>query len=110
MSAFRNDIFAAVGSDITSSTYFVGDAEELTASLDIDSATTCVLQGSNATGFRESIAEDDWSTMTTMTGISANQLVNVEPGFRWIRGIRETASAASWAQLVVAGRNTTRRS
>ena len=108
MSAFRNDLFNGV-STRTSAVYFVGDSEELTAFLDIDSATTCVLQGSNAQGFRESIAEDEWSGLTTMVGLSANQLVNIEPGFRWIRGIRETESAASWASLVVAGRNTTRR-
>jgi len=109
MSAFRNDLFAS-SSAITSAVYFVGDAEELTAFFDIDSATTCVLQGSNAQGFRETIAEDEWSTLTIMTGVSANQLLNIEPGFRWIRGVRETASTASWASLVVAGRNTTRRS
>jgi hypothetical protein len=109
VSAFRNDLFAS-SSLVTSAVYFVGDAEELTAFLDIDSATTCVLQGSNAQGFREAIAEDEWSTLTTMVSVSANQLVNIEPGFRWLRGLRETASNASWASLVVAGRNTTRRS
>lgn len=109
MSAFRNDLYDGL-STITSTVYFVGDAEELTAFLDIDSATTCVLQGSNAQGFRSTIAEDEWSTMTTMVGVSTNQLLNIEPGFRWIRGLRETASTASWASLVVSGRNTTRRS
>ncbi len=71
MSSFRSDLFA--GSEKTSNVYFVGDAEEFTVFLDIDSATTAILQGSNAQGFRE------------------------------------TASAASWAQLTVAGRNMTRR-
>lgn len=107
MSSFRSDLFS--GSGKTSNVYFVGDAEELTVFLDIDSETTAVLHGSNAQGFRETIVEDAWSTLTTMTSISANELVNVEPGFRWLRGIRETASAASWAQMVVAGRNVTRR-
>jgi hypothetical protein len=109
MSAFRNDLFNGV-STRTSAVYFVGDAESLTALLDIDSATTCVLQGSNAVGFRSSIAEDEWSTLTTMVTVSTNQMYNIEPGIRWFRGIRETESAASWASLVVAGRNTTRRS
>lgn len=111
MSSFRTDLYAGQ-STITSNVYFVGDAEELTAFLDIDSATTCVLQGSNAQGFRDAaIAEDEWSTLTTMTSVSANQLLNIEPGFRWLRGIREgPASGASWASLVLSGRNTTRRS
>ena len=110
MSSFRTDLFAGQ-STITSNVYFVGDAEELTVFLDIDSATTPILQGSNAQGFASSIAEDEWSTLTTMTSVAANQLLNIEPGFRWLRGIREgPASGASWASLVLSGRNTTRRS
>lgn len=104
MSVFRSDLFAGV-SGITSSVYFVGDAAELTVELDIDSATTCVIQGSSATGFRTAIDEDDWSTLTTITAISANDMLNVEPGFRWLRGLRETASSASWERMTVAGRN-----
>lgn len=110
MSAFRNDLYSAAGSDITSAVYFVGDAEELTVEIDIDSATTCRIQGSNAQGFRSAIAEDDWSTLTTAASLATNTMLNIEPGFRWIRGLRETASAASWARMTVAGRNTTRRS
>ena len=105
MSTFRNDLFAASGSDKTSAVYFVGDAAELTCEIDIDSATTCIIQGSNAQGFRETIAADDWSTITTAVSLAANTLLNIEPGFRWIRGIRETASTASWARFTVAGRN-----
>jgi len=106
MSSFRQDLFAGV-SGLTSNVYFTGDAEEHTVQLIIASATTPIIQGSNATGFREAIGTGDWSTLTTMVTTSANDLVNIEPGFRWIRGIRE--SAASWTQMVVAGRNTTRR-
>jgi hypothetical protein len=109
MPIFRKDLFASI-STATSLAGFVGDAEEMTVFLDIDSETTCVLQGSNATGFREAIPEAEWSTLTTVTSINANDLLNIEPGFRWLRGIRETESAASWAALVVAGRNVTRRS
>lgn len=109
MASFRSDLFDS-NSGITSGTYWVGDAEELTVFLDVDSATTITLQGSNAIGFREAISEGEWSTLTTLVGASANDLLNIEPGFRWIRGLRETASSASWAAMVVAGRNTTRRS
>jgi hypothetical protein len=107
MSSFRSDLFPA--SARTSNLYFVGDAEELTVFLDIDSETTSRIDGSNAQGFRTAFVEDDWSVLTTMVSLAANELVNVEPGFRWIRGIRETASNASWAQMTVAGRNVTRR-
>lgn len=110
MSTFRSDLFADVGSNITSATYFVGDAEELTVDLDIDSATTVVLQGSNAQGFRTAFIADDWSTLTTIVGVSANQIYNIEPGFRHFRVLRETASTASLARATVAGRNVVRRS
>jgi len=111
MSTFRSDLFASVStSNITSAVYFVGDSEELTVALDIDSETTCVIQGSNAQGFREAIAAGDWSTLTTVASVAANDLLNVEPGFRWIRGLRETESNASWVKMEVAGRNVVRRS
>ena len=105
MSTFRKDLFAAVGSDITSDVYFVGDAAEVTVELDIDSATTVTLQGSNATGFRESFAADDWSTMTTIASVAANNIYNIEPGYRWLRVLRETASTDSLQRATVAGRN-----
>ena len=110
MSAFRLDLFADQGSGITSSVYFVGDARELTCEIDIDSATTCRIQGSNAQGFRETIAADDWSTLTTIVSLAANNVLNIEPGFRWIRALRETASTASFARFTVAGTNFTRHS
>jgi len=105
MSTFRFDLFADVGSNITSSVYFAGDAEELTLQTDIDSATTLVFQGSNDTGFRVALTEADWSTLTTVVGASANGLYNIEPGFRWFRCLRESASTASWSKAVLAGRN-----
>ena len=105
MSTFRNDLFAG-SSAITSSVYFVGDAVGLTADIDIDSETTCVIQGSNTTGFSgPAIAEDDWSTLTTIVSLAANEIISIDPGFRWIRGLRETESSASWARFTIAGRN-----
>ena len=110
MSTFRSDLFADVSSDITSTTYFVGDAEEMTIDLDVDSATNVVIQGSNAQGFREAFVEDDWSTLTTVASVAANTILNIEPGFRWLRLLRETASTASLQRATVAGRNVVRRS
>jgi len=109
MSTFRFDLFSGVGSAVTSATYFVGDAEEFTLDLDIDSETTVTIQGSNAQGFRTSFVEDDWSTLTTVASIAANDLLNIEPGFRWLRVLRESASTASLAKATVAGRNVVRR-
>ena len=109
MSTFRRDVFAAQGSGVTSETYFTGDAEELTVDIDIDSATTVRIQGSNAQGFRDTIAEDDWSTLTTAVSLAANTILNIEPGFRWTRILRETASTASLARATLAGRNVVRR-
>jgi len=108
MSSFRSSLYG--DSAITSNVYLTADAEEMTLFMDIDSATTVVLQTSNAQGFQTAIGEDEWSTSTTMVGVSTNQLVNIEPGFRWFRVLRETASTASLASAVISGRNTTRRS
>ena len=109
MSSFRYDVFAAQSSGITSEVYFTGDAEEMTVDLDIDSATTVRIQGSNSQGFRDSIIEDDWSTLTTAVGLTANTVLNIEPGFRWTRILRETASTASLQRATLAGRNVVRR-
>ena len=103
MSAFRKDLFEDVSSDRTSSTYLVADAAEITLAYDVDSATSLVIQGSNAQGFRTAFVEDDWSTLTTIVSASANDIVNIEPGFRWLRLIRE--SATSLPSAVLAGRN-----
>lgn len=105
MSTFRFDLFAAAGSNITSSVYFVGDAEELTLNTIIPSATTLKFQGSNDTGFRSALVEGNWSTLTTVVSATANGMYNIEPGIRWFRCLRETASAGSWSQAVVSGRN-----
>lgn len=103
MSAFRSDLFGAVGSDLTSITYLTADAAEMTLAVDVDSATSVIVQGSNAQGFRTAFVEDDWSTLTTMAGLAANTLINIEPGFRWLRVVRESATSAPSA--VLAGRN-----
>lgn len=100
MATFRSDLYEDVGSDVTSSTYFIGDAEELSAEIIIGSASTTSIQLSNATGFRETISEDDWSTSTTVVS-SADDMLNIEPGPRWLRAIRTSGVS----QFVVAGRN-----
>lgn len=102
MSAFRNDLFAGV-SGLTSNVYLTADAVDLTLQTNVDSATSLVIQRSNGTGFRTALAEDDWSTATTLVSVTANGLYNLDPGYRWLRLIRE--SATSLPSATVAGRN-----
>lgn len=98
MSTFRKDLFGDVGSDLTSNPYLTADAAELTLDYDVDSATSFVIEASNAEGFR-GFVEDDWSNVTTISGAAANGLVNIEPGFRWLRLIRESAASLPSARL-----------
>jgi hypothetical protein len=102
MSTFRSDLFGGVSGN-TSTIYLVADAAEMTLAIDVDSATSVTIQGSNAQGFRVAFVEDDWSTLTTVAGASENQMLNIEPGFRWLRCIRESSTSAPSATL--AGRN-----
>lgn len=104
MSAFRNDLYATVGSDLTSATYLVADAEEMTVQALIGSAASLHIEGSNATGFRTAIGEDDWSRMTSVA-VASDGLYNIEPGFRWLRCIRTSGLTSA----IIAGRNTTQR-
>jgi hypothetical protein len=79
------DLYAGAASTVTQSTvFFTGDATEITLQLDIASASTTTVEGSNVTGFRSAIAADDWSTLTTVIA-SADQFLNIEPGIRWLR-------------------------
>ena len=100
MSTFQFDLYAGVGSDVTSSTYFVGDSEELTLQAIIGSASSLTIQGSNVTGFRVAIGEDDWSNLTE-AAVAADDMLNIEPGFRWLRCTR----TSGLTNAIVAGRN-----
>ena len=97
----RFDLYEGLGSDVTSSTFFVGDATEITLQVLIGSTSTVTVQTSNATGFREAFTEDDWSNVTTWN-IAADEMINIEPGFRWLR-LQRNGSSASQANLGVYG-------
>ncbi len=105
MSAFMKDLFEDVGSDLTSTTYFVGDAEDMTLQAVAGSATTIIVHASNDKGF--SADPTSWSTITTVTAVATATIFDVDQGFRWLRCVRE--SAVSWTAANLAGRNTTRR-
>lgn len=77
-------MYAGLGSDVTSNLWLAGDSDELTLQLIIGSASTVTVQGSNATGLRSSIHEDDWSNLT-VAFTSVDAMLNIEGGFRWMR-------------------------
>lgn len=77
-SSARSLYLSKAVSDVTSEVYWVGDAEEITLQLPSTSATT--VQASNDDG--RSAAITNWSNLTTAT---AAGMLNIEPGFRWLR-------------------------
>ena len=92
----EHSFFTAGSSSVTTSAaYFVGDFTSL--SLELGSASTVTLQGSNADGFTAALAEPDWSTVST---VAAAGLQNVETGFRWLRAVRSesTTTVRSFGQ------------
>lgn len=74
----NHDFFPS--SATTSSPYFVGDFASL--SVQIGSASTVTIWGSNADGFTAVIPEADWSVVST---VAAAGVQKIETGFRWLR-------------------------
>ena len=76
----RRELYASKGvSDVTSETYWVGDAAEIT--LQFPTASSNTVQVTNADGRSAAIVEADWSTITT----ASTGIINIEPGMRWLR-------------------------
>lgn len=71
----------------TSSAWYTGDFQSLT--VQIGSASTVTLQGSNADGFTAAITDDTWSNLSV---IVAAGIQKVETGFRWIRAFRSQST------------------
>jgi len=71
----------------TSGHYFVGDATSL--SMEIGSASTVTVWGSNADGFNTALAEPDWSVVST---VAAAGVQKIETGFRWMRVYRSQST------------------
>ncbi|MDX1486705.1 MAG: hypothetical protein R3268_00790 [Acidiferrobacterales bacterium] len=95
MGNYRRELYASkTASEVTSETYWVGDAQELTVQL-LGSPSTTTIQGTNVDGRSAAIAETDWSTISTVIG---DGIVNIEPGWRWMRGLRSetTAMHVNW--------------
>jgi hypothetical protein len=95
MGFFSRDLYASKAASIfTSEVYNVKDAAELTLFLRGSPSTTTV-QGSNADGRLTDITNTttDWSDLTVITSPSPDML-NIEPGFAYIRLIRSETTEA----------------
>lgn len=82
-----------LGSDITSRTVFVGDATDITLSLTTvnGSASLFTVQVNNGDGFTATLP-NAWSTVT---GIAAQGEFDLEPGSRYFRLLRPSASSTT---------------
>ena len=92
----RRDLYSSkTTSEITSETYWIGDAD--TVSLFVrGSPSTTSLQLSNAEGRAAAIGETEWSTVTTILGTGADML-DVEGGSRWLRCLRSETTEVTLA-------------
>lgn len=71
----------------TSAPYFVGDFASL--SMEIGSASTVTVYGSNANGFTSALALADFSVVST---IAAAGLQKIETGMRWLMVYRSLST------------------
>jgi hypothetical protein len=85
---------AANSSDVTSNAVLTADWNIVTLSWQTatGSASTLTAQGTLSDGLRSSIAEAEWSTLTTLT---TQGIFTVDPGARWIRVLRGSPESAS---------------
>ena len=91
------------GSSIQSSTFttasvLVADFSQLVVSWQTDTglASVYTIQGTNVDGFGAAIVEGDWSDITAM---SAQGIFTIDPGIRWIRGLRNSNESVSISRL-----------
>ena len=74
-------------STTTSTAYYVGDFASL--SMELGSASTVTVWGSNANGFDTALALADFSVVST---IAAAGLQKIETGFRWMMCYRSLST------------------
>lgn len=89
-SASRDLYASKAASDITSESYWVGDADDLTLQLRGSPSTTTV-QVTNVNGRTSAIDEDDWTSLVTVSGETVAAL---DTGFGWLRLQRSETTAA----------------
>lgn len=93
----RRDLFTSkTSSEITSETMWVGDARQI--SLMLDGSTQTVL-GCNQEGRTASLSDNtlNWSTLTRL--VANRTLMDIEPGFRWLRVQRSGSSGTAILNL-----------
>lgn len=93
------DLFNSVGaSAVTSEVYAIAGFHDGFTLQIVGSPSTTTVQGSNDRGYDATLT--NWSTLTTVIGAG---LVNITPGFNWLRMQRsETSNAiiAGWQRSV----------
>ncbi len=86
------DLYSSkTASEVTSETYWVGDAHAITLQV-VGSPSTTTIQGSNDNG--RDVAITNWQTIDTLT---STDIYYVDPGFRWIRALRSETTALKLA-------------
>ena len=90
----RNLFESKAAANTLSEIAWVGDAREI--SLQLDGATQHII-GSNAEGRSSAIGATSWSTLTTM--VPSNAMLNIEPGFRWLRVYRSGSTGTAILQM-----------
>lgn len=88
----RNLYDSIADSEVTSETYYCGDAWTVSLFLRGSPSTTTV-QLSNADGATSAIAETSWSNATTVIS-PAPDMLDIQAGFRWIRLQRSETTEA----------------
>ncbi len=89
---------SAQSSTFTTASVLVADFAQLAVSWQTDTAAASVytIQGTNVDGFGAAIAEGDWSNIT---GMAAQGIFTIDPGVRWIRGLRNSNESLSISRL-----------
>ncbi len=89
---------SAQSSTFTTASVLVADFAQLTVSWQTDTTAASVytIQGTNVDGFGAAIAEGDWSNIT---GMASAGIFTIDPGVRWIRGLRNSNESVSISRL-----------
>jgi len=92
----RRDLYASKdASDVTSETYYVGDARSISLEI-IGSPSTTTIQGSNADGRNVDITNTtaQWSTLSVVVG-PAPDMIDIEAGYSWMR-CQRSETTSTW--------------
>lgn len=97
----------AVNSDLTGRVWFVGDATNLTVSIQTStgSASRYTIVGNNDNGMTSALGtpsaattQNGWSIVTVLTSAG---LYSITPGFRWINSFRSVIDTSAASNVTV---------